>query len=385
MKATDWPNPGLTSAGIYGQVGPLHQGEPAKTQATKGMFESDYFSDAESGQVDMNVEKMVQRILGASYRKGRILRRGIQAGFTLEELFYLIQAAKDVLAGEETLLDLEGPLNIVGDIHGQFTDLLRIFDSLGHPSEGTRYLFLGDYVDRGSNSIETIALLYAYKVMYPDRIFLLRGNHESVEVSRIYGFYDECKRRYSGKLWRMFVHSFRFLPLAAVISDRIFCAHGGLSPNLRRLDDIRSVKRPINIPDEGMVTDILWSDPDKDTQGWQYSSRGISFIFGPDVLDQFLKDNKLDLVCRAHEVVEDGYQFFADRRLVTIFSATNYCGQFDNAGGVLKVQENLLCGLFIIKPIYQINRDSMSSASSSSPSPTNNQMMPTDPLIEEFP
>jgi serine/threonine-protein phosphatase PP1 catalytic subunit len=248
-------------------------------------------------------------------------------------------------------LEIDGPINVVGDLHGQFTDLLRIFESLGHPSNTQKYLFLGDYVDRGPNSTETIALLMAYKVMYPERIFLLRGNHESAEISRIYGFYDECKRRFSVKIWRMFVHAFRYLPLAAVIGGRIFCAHGGLSPSLHTLQDLKKIKRPIDVPDEGLITDVLWSDPDPEVKGWGLNFRGVSYVYGPDVLNQFLKKNNLDLVCRAHEVVEDGYEFMENRKLVTIFSATNYCGEFDNAGGVLRVNADLVCGLFVIKPL----------------------------------
>ena len=201
-----------------------------------------------------------------------------------------------------------------------------------------------DYVDRGKQSIETICLLLAYKVKYPDNFFILRGNHETDSINRLYGFYDECKRRYSVKLWKIFSDCFNCLPVSALISDRILCMHGGLSPSLQSVDDISSIERPCVVPEEGLLCDILWSDPDRNLdQGWAMNDRGVSFTFSETVVEQFLENLELDLICRAHQVVEDGYDFFADRGLVTIFSAPNYCGEFDNCGAIMSVDETLLC------------------------------------------
>nr|CAD7426165.1 unnamed protein product [Timema monikensis] len=172
----------------------------------------------------------------------------------------LCLVTREIFLEQPMLLELEAPVNIVGDIHGQYEDLLRHFDKLGYPPDAN-YLFLGDYVDRGKNSLETICLLLAYKIKYPNNFFLLRGNHECASINRVYGFYDECKRRYSVKLWKTFTDLFNCLPVSALIEGTIFCMHGGLSPQLGELNDIRSIPRPIDVPDSGLVCDLLWGDP----------------------------------------------------------------------------------------------------------------------------
>lgn len=226
---------------------------------------------------------------------------------------------------------------------------MRLFEYGAFPPEAN-YLFLGDYVDRGKQSLETICLLLAYKIKYPENFFVLRGNHECASINRIYGFYDECKRRYNIKLWKTFTDCFNCLPIAAIIDDQIFTMHGGLSPDLNTMEQIRRVMRPTDIPDVGLLCDLLWSDPDKDITGWSENDRGVSFTFGPDVVSRFLQKHDLGLICRAHQVVEDGYEFFSKRQLVTVFSAPNYCGEFDNAGAMMSVDESLLCSFQILKP-----------------------------------
>ena len=193
-------------------------------------------------------------------------------------------------------------LCVSGDIHGQYSDLLRLFEYGGFPP-GANYLFLGDYVDRGKQSLETICLLLAYKIKYPENFFLLRGNHECASINRIYGFYDECKRRFNVRLWKSFTDSFNCLPVAALIDDKILCMHGGLSPDLTNLDQIRNLPRPTAVPDTGLLCDLLWSDPGRDVKGWGMNDRGVSYTFGPDKVQEFLTKHDLDLVCRAHQVV----------------------------------------------------------------------------------
>ncbi|XP_034671893.1 serine/threonine-protein phosphatase beta isoform isoform X1 [Drosophila subobscura] len=279
----------------------------------------------------------------------RSCRTGKQVQMTEAEVRGLCLKSREIFLQQPILLELEAPLIICGDIHGQYTDLLRLFEYGGFPP-AANYLFLGDYVDRGKQSLETICLLLAYKIKYPENFFLLRGNHECASINRIYGFYDECKRRYNVKLWKTFTDCFNCLPVAAIIDEKIFCCHGGLSPDLQGMEQIRRLMRPTDVPDTGLLCDLLWSDPDKDVQGWGENDRGVSFTFGVDVVSKFLNRHELDLICRAHQVVEDGYEFFARRQLVTLFSAPNYCGEFDNAGGMMTVDDTLMCSFQILKP-----------------------------------
>jgi len=179
---------------------------------------------------------------------------------------------------------------------------------------------------------------------------MLRGNHECGSINRIYGFYDECRERYNLKIWKAFNDCFNCLPLGAIIEDKILCIHGGLSPDLRSLEQIRRIVRPTDIPDTGLLCDLVWADPDADVQGWGENDRGVSFTFGSDVVENFLKRHEFDLIVRAHQVVEDGYEFFAKRQLVTVFSAPNYCGEFDNAGAMMSVDDTLMCSFQILRP-----------------------------------
>ena len=269
-----------------------------------------------------------------------------------DEILELCRRCRALFMRQPMLLELEGPLKVVGDIHGQYFDLLRIFEYIGFPSSSSasNYLFLGDYVDRGKLSIETIVLLFAYKFKYPLNFFLLRGNHEAQSVNRIYGFYDECKRRFSVKLWKCFCDVFNCLPISALIEEKIFCCHGGLSPQLKATEMINSIERPTEIPESGLLCDLLWSDPADGIKGWENNGRGVSYTFGKDVVHRFLKKHDLDLIARAHQVVEDGYEFFAKRGLVTIFSAPNYCGEFDNCAGIMSVDQTLMCSFQVLQP-----------------------------------
>ena len=250
--------------------------------------------------------------------------------FCLEnsEILSICSAARNLFLSQPVLLELNAPVHIVGDIHGQYTDLLRIFDMSGYPST-SNYLFLGDYVDRGKQSLETILLLLCYKLKYPETFFLLRGNHECANISRIYGFHDECKRRCNVKIWKTFTDVFNCLPISAVVAEKIFCVHGGLSPSLSDMNDIRNIVRPTEIPGQGLLTDLLWSDPANIKDWGPNDDRGVSWTFGRKVVANFLKRYRLDLVCRSHMVVESGYEFFGDRNLVTVFSAPNVSIRID--------------------------------------------------------
>lgn len=289
---------------------------------------------------DVDVDSCITRLRDFS---------GGKVDLTEGEIRGLIAKAKGVFIEQPVLLEINAPIQVVGDVHGQYTDLMRLFEFGGWPPE-SNYLFMGDYIDRGKNGIEVMCLLMCFKIKYPENFFLLRGNHEAAAINRIYGFYDECKKRYSIKIWKLFNDLFNHFPFSAIIEEKILCVHAGLSPSLSNLEQLRQIKRPTEIPYEGLLCDLLWSDPEPGLKGWGESDRGVSFTFGEDVVGKFLARTDLDLVCRAHQVVEDGYEFFAKRQLVTVFSAPNYCGEFDNAGAMMTVDETLMCSFQVLKP-----------------------------------
>ncbi|VDP08744.1 unnamed protein product [Soboliphyme baturini] len=268
------------------------------------------------------------------------------------EISRILARVGDVFRHESTLVEVGVPVTICGDIHGQFNDLIRLLHKGGWP-ENNRYLFLGDYVDRGTKSIEVICLMFTYKILFPDTFFLLRGNHECQNINRVYGFYDECCRRYSTRLYLDFQVNdvegvaFNLLPLAALVARRMLCMHGGISPELANLDQIRSIRRPLTIPDSGLICDLLWSDPNRHSKGWQPSSRGASFTFGEDVVVEFCRRMNIDMIIRAHQVVSNGFEFFAGNRLLTLFSAPNYCGEFNNTAGMMHVSDNMTCSIIV--------------------------------------
>ena len=298
----------------------------------------------------MNVDQIIEKLLSVKGNKpGKVV------DLKEDEIKFLIDKSLPIIREQKMLVELEAPLHVCGDIHGQYYDLLRIFEHCGYPGE-YNYLFLGDYVDRGKQSLETICLLLCYKIKYPDKVTLLRGNHESSVTNRIYGFYDECKRRYNVKLWKLFTDLFNCLPVAAIIDDKILCMHGGLSPELKNIQNIQDISRPTDIPDQGLLCDLLWSDPDKDAIEYDENDRGVSVIFGEKVVNDFNKKNDLDLIIRAHQVVDDGYEFFANRQLITIFSAPNYCGEFDNSAGIMIIDDSLTCSLKVLRPVENLKK-----------------------------
>ncbi|EDW26831.1 GL14744 [Drosophila persimilis] len=255
---------------------PQEAGASMATQATKRPD-----SSANSGGPANSAKAPMSEVLNLDSIISRLLEvRGSRPGKNVQlaegEIRALCLKMRETVLTQPILLELEAPLKICGDIHGQYYDLLRLFEYGGFPPE-SNYLFLVD--------------------------------------------------------------------------EKIFCCHGGLSPDLTAMEQIRRIPRPTDVPDQGLLCDLLWSDPDKDTVGWGENDRGVSFTFGAEVVGKFLQKHDLDLVCRAHQVVEDGYEFFAKRQLVTLFSAPNYCGEFDNAGAMMSVDDTLMCSFQILKPV----------------------------------
>ncbi len=309
--------------------------------------------------IKINVDFIIKKLypfeskqISLKEKNNQIKKISESNSLTLEELKYLCIKSLEIFMEEPVFLELSAPITICGDTHGQFRDLLRLFDFGGIPPKKT-YLFLGDYVDRGKNSIETISLLLAYKIKYPKNIYLLRGNHECERINRTYGFFDECKKRYNLRIWKLFSDCFNWLPISALVSERILCMHGGLSPDLTDIDCLKKIVRPTEVPDKGLLCDLLWSDPERGVEDWAPNQRGISVLFNEKIIKKTIEDLDIDLICRAHQVVENGYEFFAQRRLITVFSAPNYCGEFDNAGGFMTVNKDLLCGFKVLVPEFK--------------------------------
>ncbi|KAG8856326.1 serine/threonine protein phosphatase Pzh1 [Tulasnella sp. 330] len=324
----------------------LSNPNPLSTPSTNNPASANSGGGTPSTPRTIDIDDMISRLLDVGYT-GKISK---SLCLKQSEVTLLCLAAREVFLSQPTLIELSPPVKIVGDVHGQYSDLIRLFEMCGFPPQ-SNYLFLGDYVDRGKQSLETILLLLCYKVKYPENFFLLRGNHECANVTRVYGFYDECKRRTSLKIWKTFVDVFNTLPIAAIVASKIFCVHGGLSPSLTSMDEIKRIQRPTDVPDYGLLNDLLWSDPSDTALDWEENERGVSYCFGKTVINEFLRRYDMDLICRAHMVVEDGYEFWNDRTLVTVFSAPNYCGEFDNYGACMSVSEDLLCAFELLKPL----------------------------------
>ncbi|GMH40886.1 hypothetical protein BSKO_08790 [Bryopsis sp. KO-2023] len=297
-----------------------------------------------------------------------------------QELKALCEHVKEILVEESNVQPVNSPVTVCGDIHGQFHDLLQLFETGDHvPS--TSYIFMGDFVDRGYNSLESFTLLLLLKARYPAHVTLLRGNHESRQITQVYGFYDECQRKYgNANAWRYCTDVFDYLTLSALIEGQVFCVHGGLSPDLRALDQIRVIERICEIPHEGPFCDLMWSDPEE-IEAWAVSPRGAGWLFGAKVATEFNHINGLELICRAHQLVQEGLKYMFpstpsspkvlmeqldskksddddsvdeshpdllpaiplnhNHQLVTVWSAPNYCYRCGNVASILSFDSKL--------------------------------------------
>ncbi|GAA97647.1 uncharacterized protein L969DRAFT_87746 [Mixia osmundae IAM 14324] len=279
------------------------------------------------------------------YREGRL---------TEEQALFILSKATEVLKTEPNLLEVDAPITVCGDIHGQYFDLMKLFEVGGNPAD-TRYLFLGDYVDRGYFSIECVLYLWALKIHYPTTLFLLRGNHECRHLTDYFTFRLECKHKYSEVVYDACMESFCSLPLAAVMNKQFLCIHGGLSPELNTLDDLRHINRFREPPTNGLMCDILWADPleefgiEKNEEGFVHNHvRGCSFFFSYHAACAFLERNGLLSIIRAHEAQDAGYRMYRKTKttgfpsVMTIFSAPNYLDVYNNKAAVLKYENNVM-------------------------------------------
>ena len=328
--------------------------------------------------------------------------------------------ARELLIEEANVVQVDAPVTICGDIHGQFHDLMELF-RVGGDVPDTNYLFMGDFVDRGFYSLESFLLLLCLKVRYPDRMTLIRGNHESRQITTVYGFYDECLRKYgSANVWRYCCEVFDYLALGALVlgtsstlepsyvdqsqaidpldddveieimnsrnevtarfprsrrrllegdglnssppgtpskigpsgtgatgdsggsrhsGGAVLCVHGGLSPLIDSVDKIRLLDRKQEVPHEGAMCDLLWSDPDE-IDSWGLSPRGAGFLFGPEIVKRFNHLNDLSLIARAHQLVMEGFKEMFDSSIVTVWSAPNYCYRCGNVAAILELGED---------------------------------------------
>jgi len=274
---------------------------------------------------------------------------------TEQEVKSLCAKAREILIEESNVQRVDSPVTVCGDIHGQFYDLKELFKVGGFVPD-TNYLFLGDFVDRGFYSVETFLLLLALKVRYPDRITLIRGNHESRQITQVYGFYDECVRKYgSVTVWRYCTEVFDYLSLSAVIDNKIFCVHGGLSPYIKTLDQIRLLDRKQEVPHDGAMCDLLWSDPEEN-ESYGQSPRGAGYLFGSSVVQEFNATNSLAMICRAHQLVMEGYKWHFNQSVLTVWSAPNYCYRCGNVAAILELDENLTQRFIIFESAPQSAR-----------------------------
>ena len=277
--------------------------------------------------MDKKVDKIIRSIIRS--RSNTFIR--IENLISQQEIFDILDAADNILCYEPTVIRCPTHIRVVGDLHGNIDDLLRIFEDSGYPPK-TKYLFLGDYVDRGTSSFEVAIMLLALKVKYPKHIFLIRGNHEIQHISEAYGFLEELKYKYSSVVFYAFHSVFVQLPFIALIGERIICLHGGIGPTMKKISSITPLSKPDEIADGTVFADIVWSDPRDQEEEFTRNSRGCGYYFNDKALEKFLDLNDLDLLIRSHELC-NGCSFPYDKsdKCITVFSNTDYCGRKNDA------------------------------------------------------
>ena len=278
----------------------------------------------------------------------------IKEGFLAKpDIIEIINLYKDIIKYEPNIVKLKDPVTVVGDLHGQFYDLIKCLEVGGNP-ENTKYLFLGDYVDRGSYSLEILLLLFCLKINYKNSIYMLRGNHECRQMTSNFNFKKECEVKYDSEIYNLFMDTFDCLPLSCCINDKFITIHGGISPDLKKIEALNLIKRFQEPPKNGLMCDILWSDPiekDDEAKNVLYlpnAARNCSYIFGAKAAKPFLEKNKFLSIIRAHETQLEGFKMHQwDKNksfplVITIFSAPNYCDVYGNKAAVMMIKNNMI-------------------------------------------
>eukprot|EP00301_Raphidiophrys_heterophryoidea_P022377 c6549_g1_i1.p1 GENE.c6549_g1_i1~~c6549_g1_i1.p1 ORF type:complete len:292 (+),score=59.89 c6549_g1_i1:79-954(+) len=265
----------------------------------------------------------------------------LRSEITEEEVMWLCDEGRTCLLAEPSLLEIEAPVNVVGDLKGRIDALHALFELGGFPPN-SKFLFLGNYVDIEPHGIECFSLLLALKLKYPRHVFLLRGNHECGQMTKVYGFLHEVNSRFTQQVCDKFIDCFDALPIAALVNHRIFCVHGGLSQELESFDQIRNMVRPTKLPESGLLVDLLWASPNKVKLGYtQLDCGGVSHSFGADVVCDFVEKFGLDMVVRSLQVVTEGFEYFADKKLVSVYPSPNYKTCLLNLAALMKIDESL--------------------------------------------
>ena len=275
----------------------------------------------------------------------------------IKDLLYMCEKVEEIFKNEETVIEISSPVIIIGDLHGHFLDLLRILNKYGLPLEFS-YIFLGDLVDRGEFSLEVVSLVFCLKILFPNKVFLIRGNHEFDFLCSRCGFMAELSNCYpNSTIYNNFIASFSFIPLAAIINKTILCVHGGIGPSIFSLRQLKTIGRPILDFGDHVLDPLLWSDPTDQTPFFEPSTRGTGYFFGDRALNDFLLQNNLKMLIRGHECVNEGIQSIFNNKLITVFSASNYCGLIPNNSGILHINNNSETIFDSFPPLFYLKRE----------------------------
>ena len=277
----------------------------------------------------------------------------IEGRIAKSNLLELISLFESQIKQEPNILKIKDPVTVVGDLHGQFYDLIKCLE-VGGNLEDTKYLFLGDYVDRGNYSIENLILLMAIKLNFKNSVLMLRGNHECRQMTSFFNFKLECEVKYDSEVYLRFIEVFDCLPIACLINEKFIAVHGGISPQINFIDDIMKINRFTEPPKAGALCDLLWSDPcnkDKDAIKINFAAnvnRGCSYVFGNKAVVPFFEKNNIISIIRAHEAQVEGFKIYKWNPIldfpsvITVFSAPNYCDVYNNKAAVVKFKNNIV-------------------------------------------